>query len=92
MGRPLNNPHIIIKNYKITFRMATSDNEKINLDWKRRTRPDPRNYRKLVYFKSKTEYLDFCMRMLINANHMQWDFIKYILNPDYPQEIIEIRK
>jgi hypothetical protein len=70
---------------RLSFRLSVADDERVEEDWKRRSRPDPSNPMNTVPFESKSDYAKFLFRCASMMNRTQWYIFSNILNPDYDQ-------
>ena len=56
------------------FRCSPLLNEFLNLEWSRRTYPNPKNKNEELGFKSKQDFLNFCIRRCGEMEKLMWEF------------------
>lgn len=74
-------------NHSMLLRMTKQTKSRLDEVWKNRAFPNPNNPKELIRFKSRQEFMEFCVGCIVNMGDLFWSWFANILNPSCPKEL-----
>ena len=65
------------------YRITRSVGDALDLVWNKRTYPNPKNKNEDLFFRSQQEFVDYCMRKIINCGETFWAIFTFTGEPKF---------